>query len=310
MDSFIHDLCGQLSPYLKIQPVVSGNPEDHLRAVRASSSVWLEWGNQLTGHLLAQKNVLAGKQVIVRIHSYEIYDRLVDSIDFSAATDVVFVSSFMREMFVKKNLPTAAGCRLHVIHNAIDTDRFALVPRGGEKRDVGFLAFISYKKDPMVMLHAFAHLAAPRPDLRLHIAGPFQDSRYEIGMPHFLAAAGLSDRATFYGKIGDADRWLASKDFILCSSLNESQGVGILEALSRGCRPLIYNFPGATDIYPKSFLWTTFADLEDRFANGPGPEAVSSFVAEHYSKPRETGGWLRLFLQKELVDEVFSFGDV
>jgi glycosyltransferase involved in cell wall biosynthesis len=307
MDGFIHGLIRLLSPYAGISASVSANGDDHARAIRNSDVVWLEWGNQLTRFLLAQKELLKGKKVIVRIHSYEIYDNLVDSIDFGAATDIIFVSSFMKKLFLGKNLPSAVGRRLHVIHNGIDTRRFRFVPRTGSRTNFAFLAYISYKKDPMVMMQAFAFLARRYPGIRLHVAGMFQDRRYEIGMPSFLRKAGLAERVTFYGHIDNADQWLADKDYIISSSLNESQGVGILEAMSRGCRPLTYSFPGADDIYPPSQLWTTFDDLEDRFLNGPGPKEASDFVSRYYTRDREVGSWLKMILDQEQVVEEFDF---
>ncbi|MDR1109398.1 MAG: glycosyltransferase [Deltaproteobacteria bacterium] len=307
MDNFIHELIKLLSPYAKISASVSTNSEDHVRAIRNSNTVWLEWGNQLTKFLLDQKALLNNKKVIVRIHNYEVHDNLVDSLDFTAATDIVFVASYLRDLFLKKHLPTISNCKIHVIHNGIDTRRFKFVPRTDSKKDIAFLAYISYKKDPMVLLHAFAFLAKRHPEIRLHIAGMFQDRRYEIGMPHFIQQAGLTEKVHFYGHINNADEWLTDKDFIFSSSLLESQGVGILEAMSRGCRPLTYNFPGARDLYLPNQLWTTFDDLEDRFLNGPEPKEVSDFVAKYYTRAREVGSWLKMILNNEQVEEEFDF---
>ncbi|MDR1050987.1 MAG: glycosyltransferase [Deltaproteobacteria bacterium] len=314
MDGFIYDIIRMLEPYCRTVTCVSARPEDHFRAVEGADFVWLEWGNQLTQLILSQKNLFRFRdmgrgryrQVAVRLHSYEIYDGLVEKIDFSMASDIVFVSTFMKELFLNKNIASAANRRLHVIRNGIDVKRFSFVPRepkpGGEAK-IAFLGFISYKKDPMLMLHAFSHLAKTRPDLTLHVAGTFQDKRYEIGMPHFIEAAGLGDRVKFYGHISDADRWLADKDYILCSSLNESQGVGLLEAMSRGCRPLIYNFPGAMDLYPAEYLWTTFDDLDRLFESGPDPADCSAMVAEYYSKTREVRSWLGIILNELRMQE-------
>jgi len=307
MDNFIHEIIKGLDPYMRTQAVVSAQAAEHLEGIKAANVVWLEWGNQLTEFLSKQHEILAGKQVIVRIHNYEVHDRLADKIDFSRVTDVVFVASFLRDLFLARKPELTSQCRVHVIHNGIDLKKFAFVPRGDSRRHIAFLAYISYKKDPMVLMQAFAFLHRRHPEIKLHIAGMFQDSRYELGMPHFLREAGLSEAATFYGHINNADEWLKDKDFIFSSSLLESQGVGILEAMSRGCRPLIYNFPGAGDLYLPNQLWTTFDDLEELFVNGPPPEEVSAFVARHYSRDRELGGYLKVILDKEPVDENFVF---
>ncbi|MDR2368067.1 MAG: glycosyltransferase [Deltaproteobacteria bacterium] len=307
MDSFIHENIKRLSLYLNVTASVSQKPEDHINNIINANVIWLEWGNQLTKFILTQKNILSSKRVIVRIHSYEIYDRLVDQIDFSSVSDIVFVADFMRELFVKKNLPTAQNCRLNVIHNGIDVNRFSFVPRSGPGNDIAFLAYISYKKDPMVMMHAFSFLAKLNPALKLHVAGMYQDMRYELALPHFIEKAGLGDRVTIYGHINNPDEWFRDKDYILCTSLNESQGLGILEAMSRGVKPLVYNFPGSEDIYLPSYLWTTFGELKERYENPVDPKEVSEFVAKYYSKEREINGWLKLLLDNAAVDEKFDF---
>jgi glycosyltransferase involved in cell wall biosynthesis len=308
MDNFIHELVKGLSPYCNIKAHVATHPADLVKAVPGSGTVWLEWGNQMTQALLTQKDKLRGKQVIVRIHNYEVHDNLVDQLDFSAATDLVFVCPYLRDLFLAKNLKLPSGIRIHVVHNGIDIRRFRFVPRGDSRKHIAFLAYISYKKDPMVLMQSFAFLASRHPEVMLHIAGMFQDRRFEIGMPHFLKESGLSDRAVFYGHITNADEWLKDKDFIYSSSLLESQGVGILEAMSRGCRPLIYNFPGAKDLYLRNQLWTTFDDLEDRFVNGQDPRKASDFTARFYDRNREIASWLKIIHSRQTVTEDFDFG--
>ncbi|MDR0621890.1 MAG: glycosyltransferase [Deltaproteobacteria bacterium] len=307
MDSFIHENIKRLSLYMTINATVSGKPEDHVKSIINANAVWLEWGNQLTGFLLTQKNILADKRVIVRIHSYEIYDGLVEKIDFSSASDIVFVSEFMKDLFVKKNFPTAQNCRLHVIHNGVDNRRFSFVPRGKSQNNLAFLAYISYKKDPMVMAHAFSFLAKHNPALKLHIAGMYQDARYALAIPHFFEKAGLTDRVTIYGHVAEPDEWIKDKDYIICTSLNESQGLGILESMSRGVRPLVYDFPGADDLYLPSHLWTTFDQLIERYDNPVDPNEASQFVATYYSKEREIKSWLEMLLDNKIVNEKFDF---
>jgi glycosyltransferase involved in cell wall biosynthesis len=306
MDSFIHGLAEGLSPYCAVHKHVASHPNDLIRGIQNAGTVWLEWGNQMSQAILQQKDRLRGKQVIVRIHSYEVVDGLVDRLDFSAATDLVFVSSFIRDLFLEKKLKIPAACRIHVIHNGIDLCRFRYVPRDMNGGKIAFLAHISYKKGPMVLMQAFAFLQKRHPEATLHVGGGFQDRRFEIAMPHFIREAGLSESAVFYGHVKDPDIWLEDKDYILCTSPMESQGVGILEAMSRGCRPLVYNFPGAPDIYKREHLWTTFDDLEERYSAPADPEETSEFTARHYSRDREIASWLKVVHSRETVVEDFG----
>jgi glycosyltransferase involved in cell wall biosynthesis len=309
MDNFIHELISGLSPYLDISASISLDLNEHLHAISKADIVWLEWGNQMTGAISKEKDKLKGKQVIVRIHNYEVHDNLVDRIDFEAVTDIIFVSPYLRELFLGHNIKLPFGIRINVIHNAINTRRFSYIPRKDSRIHLAFLAYISYKKDPMLLIHAFAYLHNRHPEIKLHVAGEFQDPRYEIAMPQFLKDCGKTCDVIFYGHINNAHEWLIDKDYIISTSLLESQGVGLLEAMCRGCRPLLYNFPGADVLYPPNYLWTTMDDLEDRFLHGPEPKEASDFTIKHYSKGRELGSWLKVLLNQEPVDEVFDLSD-
>lgn len=303
MDNFVHEILRGLAPYMQAKAIISSQPAEHLEAIKGASVVWLEWGNQMTEFLSKQHDSLAGKQVIIRIHSYEVLDGLADKIDFSRVTDVIFVSKFMKELFLLRHPELAGRCRVHVIHNGIDLGKFAFTPRDDSRRHIAFLGYISYKKDPMVLMQAFAFLNRRHPETRLHVGGGYQDPRYEICMPHFVAEAGLAGAVTFYGHVKNPDEWLKDKDFIICTSPIESQGVGLLEAMSLGCRPLIRNFPGSRDLYRANQIWSTFDELEDLLLNGPSPEESSRFVADRYSLEHQLDCFLKVVLNKEQVDE-------
>jgi glycosyltransferase involved in cell wall biosynthesis len=306
MDSFIHSLAEGLEPYCSVKKHVAPQPATLIQGVKTAGAVWLEWGNQMTQAILAQKDKLFGKQVIVRIHSYEVVDGLVDRLDFSAVTDLVFVSAYIRDLFLRKNLKIPPSCRVHVVHNGIDVCRFGYVPREAPGGKIALLGHISYKKGPMVLMQAFAFLHKRHPEATLHVGGGYQDPRFELAMPHFVKEAGLSESVVFHGHVKDAEEWLKGMDYIICTSPLESQGVGLLEAMSRGCRPLIYNFAGASDIYLKEQLWTDFDDLESLYLNGQGPKEASEFVARHYSKNREIASWLKIIHGRETVVEDFA----
>jgi glycosyltransferase involved in cell wall biosynthesis len=307
MDSFIHTLIKDLSPYINMTSSITVDIDEHIKEMSIADIVWLEWGNELTKLICDYKKILLGKRVIIRIHSYEVINKLVANIDFRQVSDIVFVSKLIRDQFQLLDIPSSAKCRKHIIHNSIDIKKFKYVPRQKSMSNIAFVANISYKKDPMLLLHAFNFLHKLHPEVKLHIAGKFQDVRYDLAMNHFINETKLSDSIKFYGHISNINQWLEDKDYIICTSPLEGQGVGLLEAMSRGCRPLIVNFPGASDIYPSNYLWTTFDDLEERFLHGPEPKEASDFVAKYYSSYRELASWLKVLLENRLTAEIYDF---
>jgi len=49
---------------------------------------------------------------------------------------------------------------------------------------------------------------------------------------------------------------MADMHYIVCSSIFESQGMGIIEGMVCGLKPVVFDFPGAENIYPDKWEWT------------------------------------------------------
>nr|WP_225897404.1 glycosyltransferase [Clostridium botulinum] len=59
----------------------------------------------------------------------------------------------------------------------------------------------------------------------------------------------------------DINKWLEDKNYLICTSVLESQGLGIMEAMSKVIRPLIHNFVGAKEVYPEKYVWNSLDDI-------------------------------------------------
>ena len=73
----------------------------------------------------------------------------------------------------------------------------------------------------------------------------------------------LENNITFTGWQDNLDKWLEDKNYILCTSVLESQNISVMEAMSKGIRPLIHNFVGANNIYPNRYIWNTIDECVD-----------------------------------------------
>ncbi|UQZ89724.1 hypothetical protein C4J81_11110 [Deltaproteobacteria bacterium Smac51] len=303
LDHFAMQLCDELEKTAVIKRTVGNNMGEFHWPIRSASTVWLEWGSDMAIEVTNHPQLLDGKRVIVRIHSYEVLNGMAAKINYGRVNDVIFVSNYMRQLFERRfpnRFPEAT--RVHVIHNGIALDKFPFEP-GGNGRRIAFVGKMDAKKDPMLMVHAFQFLLHRHPDVELHVAGAPDDNRYYIAMPDFLAKNKLGASTNFYGHVKDVPKWLADKDYILCTSPFESQGVGLLEAMHRGLKPLIYNFPGAEFLYPRNWLWNNLDELEALMLNGPTPEECRDFVAEHYSMTRQAANFMKVLTTEETIVE-------
>jgi glycosyltransferase involved in cell wall biosynthesis len=134
------------------------------------------------------------------------------------------------------------------------------------------------------------------PQYRLFFGGIFQDEALEQYVKHIVDALELGGVVFFDGWQKDINSWLADKHYIISTSIIESQGMGLLEGMACGLKPVIHNFPGASQIFPSEFLFNISEDfcqqvLSDKYE----PCRYRKFVEENYSLKKQLGEINRIF---------------
>jgi glycosyltransferase involved in cell wall biosynthesis len=96
---------------------------------------------------------------------------------------------------------------------------------------------------------------------------------------------GLRDVVFFDGWQEDVCSWLRDKSYIVSTSFIESQGMGIIEAMATGLKPIIHNFPGAKEIFPSDYLFNIAEEFCDRIVSASyEPQKYRKFVEDKYSQ--------------------------
>ena len=240
-----------------------------------SDVIWLEWANETSIYTLdVLYDMFKDKKVIVRLHSYEALNPpLLDAMKWERVDDVIFVARHVKEIAIKHN-PNIAGVKgLHVVHNGVPfADQnlaFAKIRKDNNKKGpnkkIGFLGHINHKKGPDLLMQVFLYFHAVVPEIEFYVAGEFQENRYYYYMNHIMnCTPTLLSTVRYEGKVEYKDvlTWLHQKvDFLLCTSPWEGHPVGLSEAMSVGVMPLVHNFKGADELFPRECVWTTLPDL-------------------------------------------------
>ncbi|MBI5520979.1 MAG: glycosyltransferase [Desulfarculus sp.] len=284
LDNFVDSLIAGLAPEIIIEKLVSSDMAVLRRRLRAHQNIWIEWGNEQAIHITRElAKDLVGKRVFLRIHHYEVIVGLAEQINYHAVTDLMFVGLDMRDMLLAK-CPQIRQLvpRIHVVPNGVDMRRYEL-GRPSPGFNIAYIGYLNFKKAPMLLMHAFERLYRSQPSCHLHVAGVYQDPFHQLACNSFVGNNGLEHAVTYHGWVKDISAWLANKNFILCTSLSESQGMGLMEAIASGVRPLIYNFPEAPGIYPRQWLWNNLDELVEMLHEPYGPQEGRRFVEENYS---------------------------
>ena len=152
----------------------------------------------------------------------------------------------------------------------------------------------------MFLLQCMQKLHYIDPEYRLFFAGVSQDPMLEQYTKYMMRELDLADVVFFDGWQEDMNAWLQDKHYVVSGSIGESQGMGLLEGMACGLKPIIHNFPGASEIFPSEFLFNISEEfcqqiLCDRYE----PETYRKFIEENYPLKEQLNRINGIFTQLE-----------
>ncbi|MBM7560309.1 glycosyltransferase [Marinitoga litoralis] len=282
LDNFINDIIEGLSNEYWVRKFVVTKNEEIYQAIDWADIVWLEWANEVA-IVASNYNKLSGKPAIIRLHSYESLAYYPTKINWNNIDKLILVAEHIKDI-IKSYIPN--------IENLVDIE---IIPNGVKinnipfsKREKGYniawVANISHKKNPPMMLQIIKKLVEKDNRYKLHIAGDFQELRYQIYLKHMVKEMNLENNVIFYGWVDDMDEWWKDKNYLLSTSIHESFGYNIAEAMAKGIKPIIHNFFGSKNIWPKDLLFNTIDDavkliIEERYET----DKYREYVKNNYS---------------------------
>ena len=217
---------------------------------------WFEWCDELIVYA-SNLEIAANRIIICRLHSYEAFTSYPAKVNWKNIDKLIFVSNYIQKYVTatfKINEEITA-----VISNGVQVDKLNYTQRNPGYK-VAYMGFINYKKGPMLLLQTFKAIYDRDPAYQFHVAGRYQDPRYQLYFNQMVKEFGLGSNFFFEGWQNDIDNWLEDKDYIICSSVLESQNMSVMQAMAKGIKPVIHNFAGAKEIYPEKYVWNTISE--------------------------------------------------
>lgn len=283
-DTFLKPILSYLQQRYPVR-VFRGSHADEVKELMEWSDIsWFEWAGglaQIGSHL--PKTC----RIIVRLHRYEAYLSWPSQIHWPNVDVLVTVGNSYVIRALEHWVPDIRQQTAIVrIPNGVDIEAIPFVQRKRGKH-IAFIASCRMVKNPMFLLQCMAYLHQMDPDYQLFIAGKLDDLLIRQYLEHQIQVLGLGQVVHFDGWVEDMQGWLADKHYAAVSSLIESQGMGALEAMAAGLKPVIHHFPGAEEIYGKEFLFSTPEEFCERILSEPYEPAVyREFVEQRYPLQR------------------------
>ncbi len=275
--------------------VFDGRTEQELYDLMQWSDIsWFEWCTSLA---VAGSNKLKVCKNIIRLHRYEAYEQWPRQVNWDNVDILVTPGNTVTLEMLRRQVPELdSRTTIAAVPNGVNLRKFPFVDRR-QGKNIAFLGNLRMVKNPALVLQCMQKLHYIDPGYRLFFGGAFQDRALEQYLRHMVEALGLRDVVFFDGWQDDVNCWLADKHYIVSTSICEGHPVGILEGMACGLKPLIHNFPGAEQIFPREFLFNISEEFCEQILSGQyEPRRYREFVEENYSLDR----------QLRLVNEIFS----
>jgi len=288
-DSFLAPLLPALEQHYEVEFISAGPGDALAEAIGRADIVWLEW---CWDHAVwaTRNRIVAGKPCVVRLHSIEaLQTNYPAQMDWGQVTRLVTVADDISETLLSRFPGVTAP--IQVIPNGIDMDRFR--PVGPDRFRVGWVGHLEPKKNPMLLMQIAHRLVQHDTRFTFHVAGAFTDPRTTRYLKQMQAALCLGGVVHFDGHVGDMPAWYADKGVLLSTSMYESFGMNIGEAMAAGAFPVVHDFPGADRLWPAECL---FASVEHAVAliQAAQPGLYRKWVADRYGLERQVRDVLAL----------------
>jgi len=300
--TFLDDIIEFTRQHYQVRFFQGRTEQELYELMRWSDISWFEWCTNLA--VIGSKLPKVCKNVI-RLHCYETYLPWSCQVNWENIDVLITVgNSFVRDALLSKVPDIESKTRIIIIPNGVNIEklRFNLRSRG---KNLAFLGNLRMVKNPAFLLQCMQKLHYIDPEYRLFFGDLCEDKVLEQYMHHMIGALGLDGVVSFDGWQDDINRWFADKHYIISTSMIESQGMGVLEGMACGLKPVIHNFPGADQIFPPEFLFNISEEFCQKIlSDSYEPEKYRKFAENNYSQRNQLSKTNNVF--KELEAEADS----
>jgi len=261
-ESFLVDIVSFLKTRYEVRTCYTEDEQEVDSTVEWADIVWLEWANSIAAHVTHNIPSISQKKIVCRIHRYEVLNGYLAQIDWTKIDKTIFVADHIRDIAYETYPSIANETECLIINNGVDLQKFSF-----RKREHGYnlaiVGNVNNRKNPAVWAEIMDTLINLNPQYKLKVAGEIQELEYKYYFENIISKLGLAKNIEFIGKIENIPGWFENENinYLLTTSICESFGYGIAEAMAMGYKPLIHNFPNAEDIWPQNCIFSTTNEL-------------------------------------------------
>jgi 2-polyprenyl-3-methyl-5-hydroxy-6-metoxy-1,4-benzoquinol methylase/glycosyltransferase involved in cell wall biosynthesis len=286
MDSFLNDIIAGLSEEYETRKIVVTEYPQIDKGMEWADICWFEWCDELVIYG-SKLEIAKRKRLICRLHRYEVFSGFPKNVAWENVDKLIIVASHLKRFLVSSIPDIEKQVSIETVENGVDLEKYNF-----KERTKGFnLAYVGYihsRKNPVLLLQIINQLVKRDKRYKLYIAGQFQEPLIEVYWNYQIKQMGLENNVIFEGWKEYISNWLENKNYILSTSIHESFGYGIAEAMAKGIKPVIHNFIFAGEIWDKRYLFNTIDEavgmIEEKSYHSM---EYRKFIEENYSLAKQ-----------------------
>jgi glycosyltransferase involved in cell wall biosynthesis len=229
--------------------------------------IFCEWGLENLSWL--SRNKFPDQKIIVRIHLQEFVTPFLTETNWNHVNKIILVGPHMLRKFKRTFPDFKDNCRL--IYNIIDTNSFNLPKTDNAVFNIGSLGVLPSRKAPHLGLELLLQLKkidkrykyiikSKKPEELDWLWKKEKERNYYTSFFENISKLGLEDSVIWEEHGKDVQEWFQKIQHVFSPSEFESFHMAIPEGMASGAIPIIRNWEGADQLYPKKFV---FKDIQE-----------------------------------------------
>ena len=216
---------------------------------------------------------------VVFLRRYELFDGGLTRVNWKHVQALICVSSWIKALAERILKENEVSVPTHLIYNGVDLDKWTFSERNPGKK-IGMACYINSKKNLPLAMQIFS--ALPK-DYELHIAGELQDVCLGEYLNHIANCTGREIH--IYGQVPakHMNEWWDGMDYCLSTSMTEGNPNNVIEAMAKGIKPVVHNWPGSEDQFPDDLRFSTVPEAITVLTSSYESERYKNLVKEKFS---------------------------
>lgn len=222
-------------------------------------------------------------KIAVRIIDWEVHQGLVRDPHIAKWVDhAITITPHIRNIVLDENEGFTKD-KVALIRCGVDLKEFTYrKPKNGTNIVIPCNEIDWVLKNVLEGIKIFAMLRKQdKRDWKLHIRGKWCQQKYiKIAFEDFIKKAGIEEHVHFQvARVPSMNDYFEDMDYCLVPSLKEAFGYTTAECMAKGIKPILHNWLGSEDTWPKESLYLTPDEAVENILAGYTEEDARSYQA-------------------------------